>query len=116
MWDINPFLFGVKVHICEILPGVSCCAGGGDFGKITSLPLLPVLMWPFIFCCGGANQLVFRSFFRGNCSLCDYLIAVSMVEMSGSSHATKLFEKLLNLCTQTARMQGTSWLGRAEGL
>lgn len=33
---------------------------------------------PFIICCEGAVQLVFRSFFRGNCSICSCIFGVFM--------------------------------------
>lgn len=41
---------------------VGCCTGGGVFGDTASLPLLPVSVWSFSLCYGGAVQLVFRSF------------------------------------------------------
>lgn len=52
-------------------------------GKIVSLPLLPASVWAFPLSfprCVGVAQLVFRIFFRQNCSICHYRFGVFIEE------------------------------------
>lgn len=54
-----------EVQYYEIAPNYGSLLGWG-FGKAMSLPLLPIMMWSFILCNGGACSGGFQVFFRGN--------------------------------------------------
>ena len=69
MWGTNPLLLRENLQMYELPPDYSSSCLGWSFGKTSSLPLLPVLVWP-LYC------LLWR-----NCSavfqvLCGYRFSV----------------------------------------
>lgn len=60
LWGWSPGLGCTDSLFVRPLPVVGCHAA-----ETTSLPLLPILMWPFYPLLGGLVQLVFRSFSEG---------------------------------------------------
>lgn len=80
MWGMNHLVLREKIWICEIPPGCGLPHGGGNGDIWRDCLCLSYPPWcdPFIICCEGAVQLVFRSFFRGNCSICSCLFGVFM--------------------------------------
>lgn len=67
MWGLNPLLLLGNSVFVRFPPTVSCHTRGGVFGKTTSLPLLPVSVWPFdLLLCKSFSvkcQVFFRRYF-----------------------------------------------------
>lgn len=62
MWGTNPLLLRENLQMYELPPDYSSSCLGWSFGKTSSLPLLPVLVWP-LYCllwrnCSAVFQVV----------------------------------------------------------